>query len=125
VFPGERDRSAVSAAHAVDLTSVALRRTTGATVTCAEQRLEAGLSFGRWWTAILEALDRERGTNSFRDEFGDVENPLALIDASLDEITQPHWCRWLSGGTVDPDVPSSTGRGSTLAGLGDPHRCQP
>jgi hypothetical protein len=40
---------------------------------------------------IVKALGGECGINSLRDEFGDVDDPLALVDACCDVVTQSHW----------------------------------
>jgi hypothetical protein len=116
--------SVASAAHAVDLTTIAFRRATGAAITHGDRWLEQ-VAIGRRRTVILETLGRGRGIDSFRDEPGDVDDSLALVDADFDMIADSHHRRRLRGRSVDAHVAAATGRGGTLAGLGDPHSLQP
>ena len=83
------DRSAISAADAVELTTVSFRRATGTTVTHREQGLER-VPFGRRWTVIVEALGGDRRTDPLRDHLGDVDDPFALVDSCFHVIAHPH-----------------------------------
>jgi hypothetical protein len=74
---------------------------------------------------IIKALGGRCGINSLGDEFGDVDDPLELVDARLHVITNSHWRRRPRDRAVDSHVSSTTGRGGTRAGLGDPHGLQP
>ena len=78
------DRSA--AAHAVDLSPISLRRAACSTVTHGERRLVGVVAFGWDWAVILEALGGGDGIDSLGDERGDIDDPLASVDASLDMI---------------------------------------
>jgi hypothetical protein len=82
--------SAPAAAYAVDLTAVSFGRAAGAAVTYGEWGLEGVVSFGWRRAAIVEALGGGCGINSLRDEPGDVDDPLALVDAGFHVITDPH-----------------------------------
>ena len=77
-------------AYAVDLAAVSFRRATGTAVPHGDRWLEGVVSFRRGRAQIDEALCGDRATNSFRDEFGDVDDPLALVDACFHVITHPH-----------------------------------
>ena len=83
------NRSAVPAAYAVDLTALTLGRAAGTAVTHGEQRPER-ISFGWGWAVIVEALGGDRCTDPLGDHLGDVDDPLALIDACLDVIAHLH-----------------------------------
>jgi hypothetical protein len=85
------DPSAVAAAHAVDLTAVSFCRAAGTAVTHGERGLEGVVSFGWGRAAIVKALCGDCGANSLRDELGDVDDPLALVDACFHVITHSHW----------------------------------
>jgi hypothetical protein len=74
---------------------------------------------------IVEARSRSCGINSLRYEVGDIDDPLALVDASLDVITHSHWRRRSGRRAIDTDVPATTSRGGTRTGLSDPHGLQP
>ena len=85
------DRSTIAAAHPVDLSTVSFRRAPGTAVTHGERELERVVAF-RWGRApIVEALGGERGINSLGDEFGHVDDPLALVDTCFHVITHSHW----------------------------------
>ncbi len=84
-------RSAATAAHAVDPAAVSFRRAASTAVTHGERGLECVVSFGWGRAAIVKALGGGCGVNSLRDEFGDVDDPLALIDACFNVITHSHW----------------------------------
>ncbi len=74
-------------AHAVDLAAVSFRWATSTAVTHGERGLERVVLF-RWGQAVVDkALGGGCGINSLRDEFGDVEDPLALVDACFHVIT--------------------------------------
>ena len=72
-------RSAAAAAHAVDPTAVSFRRAAGTAVTDGERGLECVVSFGWGRAAIVKALGGGCGVNSLCDEFGDFDDPLALV----------------------------------------------
>ena len=78
-------------AEAVDLTAISFRRAAGTAVTHGERGLECVVSFGWGRAAIVKALGGGCGFNSLRDEFGDVDDPLALVDACFHVITHSHW----------------------------------
>ena len=82
--------STVLAAEAVDLTAVSFGRAAGTAVTHGEQGPER-VPFGWGRAAIVEALGGDRGTDPLRDHLGDVDDPLALIDASLDVVAHLQW----------------------------------
>jgi hypothetical protein len=82
--------SAAAPAHAIDLTAVSFRRAAGTAVTHGERRLEGVVWFGWGRAAIVKALGGGRGINSLCDEFGDVDDPLALVDACSHVITHFH-----------------------------------
>jgi hypothetical protein len=84
------DRSAAAAAHAVDLAAVSFRRAAGSAVTHGERLLEGVVSFGWGRAAIVKALGGGSGINSLRDQFGDVDDPHALVDACFHVITYSH-----------------------------------
>jgi hypothetical protein len=84
-------RSAAAAAHAVDPAAVSFRRAAGTAVTHGERGLECVVSLGWGRAAIVKALGGGCGVNSLRDEFGDVDDPLALVDACFHVITHSHW----------------------------------
>jgi hypothetical protein len=88
VAPPWKCRSA--AAHAVDLAAVSFRRAAGTAITHGERRLEGVVSFGWGRAAIIKALGGGCGIYSLRDEFGDVDDPLALVDACFHVITHNH-----------------------------------
>ncbi len=74
-------------AHAVDLAAVSFRRATGTAVTHGDRGLKRVVLF-RWGRAVIDkALGGGWGIDSLRDEFGDVEDPLALVDACVHVIT--------------------------------------
>ena len=83
-------RSVATAAHAVDLTTVSLRRAPGTAVTHGDRGLEDVVTVGWRRAVILEALGGGRGSDSLRDEFGHVDDPLALVDTRFDMITHSH-----------------------------------
>jgi hypothetical protein len=85
------DRSAAAAAHAVDLAAVSFRRAAGTAVTHGKRGLEGVVSFGWGRAVIVKALGSECGIDSLRDEFGDVDDPLALVDACFHVIARSHW----------------------------------
>ena len=125
--PSTRDAvggSPASAANAVDLATVSFRRSAGAAIAHGEQGLKL-VALGRRWTAIVETLNGDRGTNPLGDHPGDVDDPLALVDARFDVIADPHRRRWFRRGTVDRHMPTTTGGGGVRTGLGDPHGVQP
>ena len=77
-------------AHAVDLAPVSFRRATGTPVTHGDRGIERVVLL-RWGRAVIdEALSGSCGINSLRDELGDVEDPLALVDACFHVITHSH-----------------------------------
>ena len=82
-------RSPATAAHPVDLTTVSFRRAAGTSITHCNG-LERVVAFGWRRAVILEALGRGCGIDSLRDEFGDIDDPLALVDARFDMITRSH-----------------------------------
>jgi hypothetical protein len=75
-------RSARSASKPIDLAAVALRWAASATITHGEQRPKR-VVLGWRRTVIVKARAGDRSTDPFRDHHGDVDDPLALIDASL------------------------------------------
>ena len=85
------DRSAAAATHAVDPTAVSFRWAAGTAVTHGERGLEAVVSFGWGRAAIIEAFGGGCGINSLRNECGDVDDPLALVEACFHVITHPDW----------------------------------
>jgi hypothetical protein len=114
-----------AAAHAVGRSAVAFRRAPGSAVSHGERELEGVVSFGRERAVIVKALGGSRSINSLRDQFGDVDDPLALIDARLHVITHSHRGRRSCRGAIDPHKSAATSRGSARAGLDDPHGLQP
>jgi hypothetical protein len=84
-------RDPSTAAYAVDLTAVSLRRAAGTAITRRERGLEGVVSFGWGRAAIVKALGGGCGINSLRDEFGDVDDSLSLVDACFDVIAHSHW----------------------------------
>ena len=118
-------QSAASATHAVDPTAISFRRAAGAAVTHGERGLECVVSFGWEWAVIVKALGGGCGVNSLRDQFGDVDDPLALVDTCFHVVTHSHWRGRFRCGAVDAHVSATTSRGGTRAGLGDPHGLQP
>jgi hypothetical protein len=76
------DRSAGSTSKPIDLAAVALCRAASPTVTHGEQRAKGVVP--RWRrTVIVKALAGDRSTDPLRDQYGDVYDPLALVDACL------------------------------------------
>ena len=86
---GNRLGSAATTANAVDLATVSFRRTAGTAVTHGEQRLER-VPFGWGRAVVVEALGGDRSTDPLRDHVGDVDDPLALVDARFDVIAHLH-----------------------------------
>ena len=69
----------------IDLAAVALGRAARPTVTYGEQRAKRVLL--RWRrTVIVKALAGDRSTDALRDHRGDIDDPLALVDACLDVV---------------------------------------
>ena len=82
------NRSAGSASKPIDLAAVALCRAASATVTHGEQRAKRVVL--RWRrTVILKALAGDCRTDPLRDQHGDVDDPLALVDARLHVVAHP------------------------------------
>ena len=75
-------RSARSASKPIDLAAVALCWAASPTITHGEQRPKRVL-LGWRRTVIVKALAGDRSTDPFRDHHGDVDDPLALVDACL------------------------------------------
>jgi hypothetical protein len=114
-----------AAARPVDLAAVSFRGAAGTAVTHRERELEGVVSFGWGRAVIIKALGCDPGTNSLRDEFGDVDDSLALVDTCFHVITHSHWRGRSRRRAVDPHMSATTRRGSIRAGLGDPHGLQP
>ena len=110
-----------AAPHAVDLAAVSFRRAPGTAVTNGERLMKDVVVLGREWAVVVKAQCSGCGVNSLGDESGDIDDPLTLVDASLDVITHSHWRRRSGRRAVDAHVPATAGRGCTRSGLGDPH----
>jgi hypothetical protein len=119
------DRSAVAAAHSVDLAAVSFGRPASAAVTNGERRLEDVVSFGWGRAVIVKAPGGGCGIHSLRNECRDVDDPHALVDAGFHVIAHSHWRGRSRRRAVDAHMSAAAGRGCTRAGLGDPHGMQP
>jgi hypothetical protein len=118
------DRSAISAANAIDLSTVSLRRAARTTVSHGEQGLER-VTFGWRRAVIVEALGGDRRTDPLRDHLGDVDDPLALVDACFDVVAHLHRRGRFRRLAVDSHVATTTRGGGVRARPGDPHGVQP
>ena len=79
------NRSSGAASKPVGLAAVALGRAPGPRVALGEQRAKRVLL--RWRrTVIVKALAGDRSTDALRDHRGDIDDPLALVDACLDVV---------------------------------------
>jgi len=118
-------RLAASSANPVDLAAVSLRRAAGTAVTNGKQGSERIVAFGWRGTSIVKAIGGDRAADSLRDHFGDVDDPLALMDARFHAISHAHWRGRFRPLAVDAHMAPSTCCSGSRAGLGDPNGVQP
>ena len=119
--------AAQSPAQFVELSAVALRRSTGATITFEDRRVR-GISLsslGRRWAVIDVAVSGQFGPESPADQRDDVDDALPTVESCLDVVAHHHLRRWLRGLRIDLDVPGTTCRRSISSGLGEPDGPQP